>query len=45
VEAHYNLHEFEDEKRRALAMWANEIDRILAGSGGKVVPLRKARRK
>src|SRR5215469_14390864 len=36
----YNRHQYLQEKRRALEAWANWVELIVSGSGGKVVALR-----
>lgn len=41
VRAHYDLYEFEKEKRAALELWAREIERIVAGKAAKVMPLKR----
>jgi integrase len=43
VRAHYDLHEYADQKRRALALWAKEVGRVVTGATGKVVVIRKRR--
>lgn len=45
LRATYDLHRFRDEKRSALALWAQSLTRIVAPSaGGNVVELRRAQR-
>jgi integrase len=38
----YQLHDFADEKRAALAAWGREVERIVKGDSGKVVTLRRS---
>jgi integrase len=38
---HYNLHDYADEKRAALARWSAELSSILFGTSEKVTPLRR----
>lgn len=43
---HYDLHEYENEKRTALEAWAREVERIVSGGKpAKVLPLRKPARR
>jgi integrase len=43
TESVYNVHAYDDEKRRALEIWAAELGRILSGScGSNVVRLGRA---
>jgi integrase len=37
----YNVHSYGDEVRRALEMWASEVERIVSGEPAKVVALRQ----
>jgi integrase len=39
VRAHYDLHSFEAEKRRALEAWGREVERIISGKPATVTPL------
>jgi integrase len=41
LRATYDLHQYEKEKRDALALWAREVERIVAGKSAKVLPLRR----
>jgi len=43
LRAHYDVYQYEPEKRRALVQWAREVDRIVSGESGKVVPIHKTR--
>jgi integrase len=43
VRAVYDLHEFRDEKERALRRWGAEVERIVAGRSAKIVPIGRAR--
>jgi hypothetical protein len=36
---HYNLHDYADEKREALASWATVIQSLITGQDATVVPL------
>jgi len=38
---HYNMHDYEDEKREALDKWARRLESMLKGSVSNVVPLRR----
>lgn len=38
---HYNMHDYEDEKREALDKWARRVETMLKGSASNVVPLRR----
>jgi integrase len=38
----YNRASYEAEKRRALELWANQIEQIVAGRAAKVVPMKRA---
>lgn len=44
LDATYNLHDYDQEKRQALTNWGRELRRILAGEqdGGKVGPITSA---
>ena len=39
---HYNMHDYEDEKREALEKWARRLEGMLTGSESNVVPMRRA---
>lgn len=39
---HYNMHDYEDEKREALEKWARRLEAMLTGAVSNVVPLRRA---
>jgi integrase len=39
---HYDAHEYRDEKRDALQLWADHLRAVLAGEKPKVVPIRAA---
>jgi integrase len=41
---HYNLHDFEPEKRAAFNRWAAVVEAIITGSGAAVVPIAAVRR-
>jgi integrase len=41
VRAHYDVHEYQEEKARALVLWAREVERIIGGKAAKVLPMRK----
>jgi hypothetical protein len=41
VRGHYDCHDYAQEKRDALALWAREVERIVSGAPGTVVPLRR----
>ena len=43
LRATYDLHQYRDEKARALALWAKEVERIISGDGGKVITMRGGR--
>jgi hypothetical protein len=34
IERHYNMHQYADEKRRALQLWADHITRMVEGDAG-----------
>jgi integrase len=38
---HYNMHDYEDEKREALEKWARRLEGMLTGPVSNVVPLRR----
>jgi integrase len=40
---HYNMHDYEDEKREALDKWARRLEGMLKGPASNVVPLRRVR--
>jgi hypothetical protein len=44
VRAHYDLHEYRDQKARALTLWAREIERIVAGTSATVLPLKRRKK-
>jgi Arm DNA-binding domain len=44
IRATYDLHSYAGEKRRALQLWAREVERIVGGEPGKVVTMRKRSR-
>lgn len=39
---HYNMHDYEDEKRGALEAWARRLEMMLVGEVSNVVPLRRS---
>lgn len=39
---HYNMHDYDDEKRTALEAWARRLETMLAGPVSNVVPLRRS---
>ena len=41
---HYNMHDYEDEKRGALAAWARRLETMLTAEASNVVPLRRSAR-
>jgi integrase len=41
VRAHYDLHEYRDQKATALQAWAREVERIVSGKSATVVPLKR----
>jgi integrase len=43
VRAHYDLHAYSSEKSKALALWAREVERIIAGKTATVLPIRRQR--
>jgi hypothetical protein len=45
VRAHYDTYQYLDEKRRALQLWAREIERIVSGDGGKIIPMAPRRKR
>jgi hypothetical protein len=44
VRAHYDVHEYADEKRKALALWAREVERIISGKMATLHVLSRAGR-
>ncbi|GAB2504308.1 tyrosine-type recombinase/integrase [Arenimonas alkanexedens] len=38
---HYNMHDYEDEKRGALEAWSRRLEAMLTGEASNVVPLRR----
>ena len=42
IRARYNHADFLDQRRKMLQAWADHLDQLRAGNGGKVVPIRKA---
>jgi integrase len=38
---HYNMHDYEDEKREALEKWARRLEGMLTGKESNVVPMRR----
>ena len=42
IRARYNHADFLDQRRKMLQSWADYLDQLRAGNGGKVVPIRKA---
>jgi hypothetical protein len=43
VRAHYDTHQYADEKCKTLALWAREVERIVSGKTSTVVPTRRQR--
>jgi integrase len=39
---HYNMHDYQDEKREAIEAWALRLEMMLVGPSTNVVPIRKA---
>ena len=42
IRARYNHADFLDQRRKMLQAWADYLDQLRAGNGGKVVPIRRA---
>ena len=42
IRAKYNFADYLPERRQMLQAWADYLDQLRAGNGGKVVPIRKA---
>jgi len=40
ITAVYQVHDYADEKRAALAAWGREVERIVTGKSAKIVKLR-----
>src|SRR5882672_8701106 len=45
VRAHYDTYQYLDEKRRALQLWAREVERTTSGDGGKIIPMAPRRKR
>jgi len=41
LEGTYDLYSYDKEKQRALERWSRELERIVSGSGGKIIQMRR----